>query len=161
MPARATGSAGNAGRSRTGLLLTVVSAIRTALRPGTPGLGERGRAVPRMVGAVLRREYRGASVRHLALLALAVVYVVSPLDLVPEGVLGLVGLTDDAVLVTWLAATLVHDTEDFLAWEHGRGVGGSDPRGAAGGPQDAPQDAAAGPSRRGRGGETVSSHVVR
>jgi uncharacterized membrane protein YkvA (DUF1232 family) len=49
-----------------------------------------------------------------------VAYVVSPVDLMPEAVLGVFGLGDDAVVVTWVAITVVNLTEDFLAWEGAR-----------------------------------------
>jgi len=134
---------GRAGaKSRTGLLMSVLTALRTALRPGTPGLAERGRAVPRLARAVVRGDYVAVTRGHLGLLLLAGVYVVSPVDLVPEGILGLFGLADDAVVIAWLAATLVHDTEGFLAWERSRGAEARDdrpgPRDAKGRPQDAP-----------------------
>ncbi len=94
-------------------------AVRSALTPGTPGLLERVSAVPRMVAATLRGQYAGMSrVRLLALFG-ALLYVVSPIDLVPEGLLAVIGLADDAVLIAWMAAALVSDTENFLHWERG------------------------------------------
>ena len=80
-----------------------------------------------------------------ALLAAAVAYVVSPLDLVPEALFGIFGIADDAVVVTWLAAALVADTEAYLLWERaaGRADGERHPRDyarAGGGPQDMPAD---------------------
>ena len=50
----------------------------------------------------------------------AVLYVVSPLDLVPEAILPLVGLGDDAIVIAWIATALVNQTEGFLAWERQR-----------------------------------------
>ena len=47
----------------------------------------------------------------------AVAYVVSPIDLIPELALSVFGLADDAVVVSWIAATVVNETESFLAWE--------------------------------------------
>ena len=139
---------------RTGLLRQLAGAVRIALRPGGPGLADRGRAVPRLVRAVLTGRYRAVTPGHLALLLAALAYVASPVDLVPEGLLPLVGLADDAVVVAWLAAALVHDTEAFLQWERtgapagagsrtgaGRaadGAGATGPRDRWGRPQDAP-----------------------
>lgn len=130
--------------SRVGLLATVVTAIRAALRPGSPGLRDRADAVPRLVRATLQGDYRQATRGHLTLLAAAFLYLVSPIDLVPEGLLGVIGLADDAVVVTWLAAALVNDTEAFLQWERARADDGN-------GPQDAPASA---------WDATVTSHVV-
>jgi uncharacterized membrane protein YkvA (DUF1232 family) len=47
----------------------------------------------------------------------AAAYVVSPVDLLPELPLGLFGLADDAVMVTWLAGSVLSETERFLEWE--------------------------------------------
>lgn len=125
-------------RSRLGLLATLAAAVRSALRPGSPGLHERAYAVPRLVRAALRGDYRQVTRGHLALLAGALLYVLSPIDLVPEGLLSVVGLADDAVVLGWLVAALVNDTEGFLLWERARGERKRDGAGSsATGPQDA------------------------
>ncbi|KAB7741037.1 DUF1232 domain-containing protein [Nostocoides sp. F2B08] len=104
-------------RSRVVLLTTFYRAARIAMRPGGPGLAARLRAVPRMVSATLSGRYEGLGKGPLALMLAAVAYVVSPVDLVPEGALLMLGLADDAMVLGWLAAALVGGTEDFLAWE--------------------------------------------
>lgn len=131
--------------TRLGLLTMVAGSLRTAMRPGSAGLAERAAAVPRMLRAVVRGEYRGTTFAHVALLAAAVAYVVSPVDLVPEALFGIFGVGDDAVVVTWLAAALVADTEAFLAWEGGAARGErtrsyGPTSGSASGPQDMPAD---------------------
>jgi uncharacterized membrane protein YkvA (DUF1232 family) len=70
----------------------------------------------------MRGEYRGTTSGKLFLVAAAAAYVLSPIDLVPEAFLTLFGLADDAVLATWIAATVVNETDAFLAWERGEGV---------------------------------------
>ena len=114
------------------VLRSLGMALRAATRPGAPGVGERLAAVPRMIRAALRGEYDGLPIGRLVGMLGAIVYVLSPVDLVPEGLLSVIGLADDALLVTWLAGTLVNDTEAFLAWERGRRPA------TAAGPQDAP-----------------------
>lgn len=155
-------------RSRLGLLATLATAVRSALRPGSPGLRERAYAVPRLVRAALRGDYREVTTGHLALLAAAVLYILSPIDLVPEGLLNVIGLADDAVVLGWLVAALVNDTEGFLQWEGARDrtqnggqnggqngdqnrQRGGDRARTSGGPQDAPASAR---------GATVPGHVV-
>jgi uncharacterized membrane protein YkvA (DUF1232 family) len=128
--------------NRMGLLTMIASSLRTANRPGSAGLAERAAAVPRMLSAMMRGEYRGTTFGHVALLAAAVAYVVSPVDFMPEALFSVFGLADDAFVVTWLVAALVNDTEAFLDWE--RTAGGS-PGGAAQdwrrqGPQDMPAE---------------------
>ena len=140
--------------SRMGLVTMIAQSVRTAVRPGSAGLVERVAAVPRMLSAVTRGEYRGTTFSHMALLAAAVLYVVSPLDFMPEALFSVFGLTDDAIVVTWLIAALVNDTEEFLTWERSgartQGDATADAQTAA--PQDMPQD---------EWYRTVQSQVVR
>jgi uncharacterized membrane protein YkvA (DUF1232 family) len=105
---------------RWGAIRSIGMAVRATTRSGSPGLAERLRAVPRLVRATLRGEYRGTSKGQLALLLGAVLYVVSPVDLMPEAILPLIGLGDDAVVIAWIATALVNQTEGFLAWERQR-----------------------------------------
>ncbi len=118
-------------------------AVRVALRPGGPSLGQRLGAVPRLFGATARGEYPGTSMARLLLAVAAVGYIISPVDFVPEALLGVFGLLDDAVVLSWVAARLVTETEDFIAWERAR-------------------DAAAGPppASTGHGSQTVRGDVV-
>ena len=140
--------------SRMGLVTMIASALRTTARPGSTGLIERAAAVPRMLSAIMRGEYRGTTFGHLAVLAAAVTYILSPIDFMPEALFAVFGLADDAVVVTWLVAALVNDTEAFLAWE---AMGG---REQATAPQDwshsGPQDMSAQEYDR-----VVQSRVIR
>ena len=99
----------------------VVRAVRLAVRPGGPSLGERAGALPRLVRATAKGDYRGTSPRRLLLMMVAAGYIVSPVDLLPEGVLGIIGLADDAMVLSWLATRLVEETEKFLEWERAQG----------------------------------------
>lgn len=89
--------------------------LARAFKPGTPGLGRRLTALPRLVKASLRGEYDAGA--RLLLIAAASLYIVSPLDAVPEVLLGPFGLIDDAFVVTWLTGALLSETERFLEWE--------------------------------------------
>ena len=75
-------------------------AFARAFKPGTPGIGRRLAAMPRMIRASLRGEYDGGL--RLFLMAAASLYILSPLDAIPELFLAFVGLIDDAFVVTWL-----------------------------------------------------------
>ncbi len=92
-------------------------ALRAAHRPGTPGIAERLRAVPRLVRATLLGRYRGTTRGRLLMMALAVAYVVSPIDLVPEMFVPILGLVDDAFVIAWLAGAVLLETERFIDWE--------------------------------------------
>lgn len=102
---------------------SLATAVRIATRPGGPTMVERAQSIPRLVQAVRSGEYPGTSIGRLLLMAGAAGYLVSPVDLLPEALLGALGLADDAVVGSWLAAQIVTETEDFLAWERSTGRG--------------------------------------
>ncbi|MFB9237300.1 YkvA family protein [Plantactinospora siamensis] len=97
---------------------TALARALTAGARGGPSLSARLAALPRMIRATSRGEYDGGL--RLAMIAAATAYVVSPVDIVPEAFFLLLGLVDDAVMVTWLAGAVLSETERFLAWEAGR-----------------------------------------
>jgi uncharacterized membrane protein YkvA (DUF1232 family) len=71
----------------------------------------------------------------------------------PEALFSVFGLTDDAIVVTWLVAALVNDTEEFLTWERsGARTQGYAADAQTAAPQDMPQD---------EWYRTVQSQVVR
>ena len=139
--------------NRFGALRTIATAVRTATRPGSPGMGERLMSVPRLFRATFQGEYAGTSRGRLLMVLGAVAYVVSPIDLIPELALSVFGLADDAVVVSWIAATVVNETESFLAWERTKPSAGAG-RGAANAANAA--NASSAPSAS----ETVRGHVV-
>jgi uncharacterized membrane protein YkvA (DUF1232 family) len=130
------------GRVKT--IAALAKALRSAARPGEPGLGDRVQAVPRWVGATLSGDYPGTKRARLLTLGAGLLYLVSPIDLMPEALLPVLGLADDAMVVAWLAGQLLGETDDFLRWERERAESG-------------------GGSRRGRpaGEDVVPGHVVR
>lgn len=94
---------------------TALARALTAGARGGPSLGTRLAALPRMIKATGRGEYDGGL--RIAMIAAATAYVVSPIDLVPEAFLMVFGLADDALMVTWLAGSVLSETERFLEWE--------------------------------------------
>jgi uncharacterized membrane protein YkvA (DUF1232 family) len=103
--------------ARFAALGSVWRALRAGSRPGTAGIGARLRSVPRMVAATFLGRYHGTTRARLLAMGLAVAYVVSPVDLVPELFVPLLGLVDDAFVVAWLAGSVLLETERFLEWE--------------------------------------------
>ncbi|MBY8872126.1 DUF1232 domain-containing protein [Micromonospora sp. PLK6-60] len=99
---------------RSAAFVALSRAVASGTRGG-PSLGTRLAALPRMVRATARGEYDGGL--RLAMMAAATAYVVSPLDVVPELFLTVFGLVDDAVMITWLAGSVLSETERFLEWE--------------------------------------------
>ena len=99
-------------------------------------------------------------------------YIVSPIDLIPEAVAPVLGLADDALVLSWLATRLVEETEAFLAWEQagmpptsagaGSGSGAASPGGS--GASGSSGRAAAPPPSNGSapaGSQTVPGDVIR
>ena len=102
---------------RTAAFTALAKALTSGARGG-PSLAKRLAALPRMLRATARGEYDGG--KRLMLMAAATAYVVSPVDLVPEAFLFVLGLADDAVMIAWLAGTVLSETERFLEWEKQR-----------------------------------------
>jgi uncharacterized membrane protein YkvA (DUF1232 family) len=96
-----------------GALWTVLRGAR-----GGPTLGTRLSALPRMLRATFTGRYDGKG--RVAAMLLAVLYVVSPIDLIPEAFFAFFGLADDAFVAVWLAGALLSETERFLVWERRR-----------------------------------------
>lgn len=91
-------------------------AYREISRPGAPGLLNRLRAIPRMLGAAARGEYPALSKGKLTMMALGVVYLISPIDVIPDFLLG-IGVVDDFGVFLWLMATLLGQSGDYLQHE--------------------------------------------
>ncbi|NUS06272.1 MAG: DUF1232 domain-containing protein [Nonomuraea sp.] len=92
---------------------------REVTKPGTPGLVTRVRAIPRLIGAVMRGRYDGMAKGKLALMGLGVVYILSPVDIVPD-FLVLVGVADDFGVFLWLFTSLLGESGRYV--EHERKV---------------------------------------
>lgn len=122
MPVRHVGADMKRSTSRIKMVATAASLVRASTRPGAPSLAERANAVPRLVRATLDGSYAGTTVKRLGLVAAAVAYVVSPVDLLPELLLPVLGAADDAVVIGWAIKAFVEETDRFLTWELGQGV---------------------------------------
>ena len=107
---------------RRAALAVLWRTVRDGARDGDAGVVERLRALPRMCTAVARGDYRGTSRLRLLLAGAAAGYVLSPVDPLPEALLGLLGTLDDAAVAAWVAGTLLGALEDFLRWERTAGV---------------------------------------
>ena len=70
----------------------------------------------RLVRAYINGSYRQVSAQALLTIVAALVYFVSPIDLIPDFILGL-GLIDDATVLAWTIRACASDLASFLAWE--------------------------------------------
>ena len=102
---------------RTAAFTALARALMSGVRGG-PSIGKRLAALPRMLKASAKGEYDGGM--RVAMMAAATAYVVSPVDVIPEAFFLVFGLVDDAVMVTWLAGSILSETERFLEWEKER-----------------------------------------
>ena len=103
------------------------AAAAAAATDGPSGFVARLASIPRMARDVLTGRYDGLSRGRLMIMVLAVVYIVSPIDLLPEAVLPVVGLADDAMVAAWLVAALVAATSAYGHWEGAAGFDTTDP----------------------------------
>lgn len=94
------------------------AAAAAAVSDGPTGLGSRVASIPRLARDVLTGQYGGMTRGRLGLMALAVVYIVSPIDVLPEALMTIPGLADDAAIAAWLVAALFGATTAYRAWEY-------------------------------------------
>lgn len=105
---------------RTDAIKALWVALRATRHSGVPGMRERFAAAPRMIKLGFSGRYPFLDKSRLGMMLLGVLYVVSPVDLVPEAIVPLLGLGDDAVVVSWLVGSLMAETGAFLQWERER-----------------------------------------
>lgn len=70
----------------------------------------------RMVPLLMKGEYKPKQKRNLFLGLGALIYVVSPIDLIPEFV-PMFGVVDDVVIVAFALKYINREIQNFLAWE--------------------------------------------
>jgi uncharacterized membrane protein YkvA (DUF1232 family) len=104
----------------------VYRAYQDISRPGSPGLMARIRALPRMIGGALRGEYRGLGKGKLTMMGLAILYIVSPIDVIPDFLLA-IGIVDDFGVFLWLATALLGESGQYVNWEKHRLHGTQNP----------------------------------
>ena len=71
----------------------------------------------RLVRAYVNGSYRQISTQSLLTIIAALVYFVSPIDLIPDFILGF-GLIDDATVLAWTIRACAADLASFIAWEN-------------------------------------------
>jgi uncharacterized membrane protein YkvA (DUF1232 family) len=91
-------------------------AVKAGTAAGTPSMGERLRLVPAMVVDALAGRFPALTRSRMAMLLLGVLYVVSPVDLLPESVMLLFGLTDDVLVAGWVVASTLDAAGEYAMW---------------------------------------------
>jgi len=77
------------------------------------------RTMIRLVAAYSRGDYREIPLDTLVLVVAALIYVVTPLDLIPDYI-PFVGLTDDVAVVRWVVRRVHEELDQYSSWERGR-----------------------------------------
>lgn len=70
----------------------------------------------RMLQAYLQGKYKRVPWQSLVIAMAAIVYFVTPFDLIPDFIVGL-GLLEDAALLSWVVQSLYGDLTKFQAWQ--------------------------------------------
>jgi uncharacterized membrane protein YkvA (DUF1232 family) len=101
-------------------LLTVAERRLDGVKAGpfTPMVGDL-RTLLRMLRAWGEGDYRQMSAKNLALAAAGMVYLVSPLDVLPDFLPG--GFSDDAAVIGFIVKKLRSELGAFEAWERDQG----------------------------------------
>lgn len=121
--AGATGHAGRLLRNKDKLLTLasrgdhVVGGMETG---STSGIAGEAKALLRLIRAYATGEYRDVPFETMVPVVAAMVYVVSPLDVIPEFIPG-VGHLDDAAVLTHAVKLVRGELDKFLAWEQETG----------------------------------------
>lgn len=100
------------GRSAWGL-------YRETRRPGAPGLVRRAASAPFLIKDVTLGRYRGIGRAKLyGFFLLMALYVVSPIDAIPD-VIPVLGWTDDSAVVLWFMTGLMRESGRYVEWKRG------------------------------------------
>jgi uncharacterized membrane protein YkvA (DUF1232 family) len=73
-------------------------------------------AMIRFIGAYHQGEYRDISAQNLRVIVAAIIYFVSPFDVIPDSV-PILGNIDDAMVVRLAMESVRADLDTFMAWE--------------------------------------------
>lgn len=81
-------------------------------------------ALLRLLRAYAVGEYRAVSWESLLLIAMAIIYFVSPIDAIPDFLP--VGLIDDAAVIAFVITVVNEELNDFINWERATKTRGAD-----------------------------------
>ncbi|WP_437881448.1 YkvA family protein [Pseudomonas sp. LRF_L74] len=102
-------------RGRLPALLLAVASKRAARGDRQEGLGEKLRLLQGLCAAWLRGEYRQINPQALLAVVAGLLYFLTPLDLVPDWLLG-VGLLDDLAVLAWVMRTWQGELDAYRTW---------------------------------------------
>lgn len=79
-------------------------------------LGSQVKALVRLVKTYKKGDYRDVSKKSMVLIVAGLLYFVSPIDAVPDFLIG-AGLLDDATVLAFIFKTLSSEIDAFQSWE--------------------------------------------
>lgn len=94
-------------------------AERKALRLGSRPVTQL-KASARLIRAYAKGDYKKVSWESMVVIVGAVLYVASPIDLIPDAI-PVAGLLDDATVLSFALRMVHEEVEEFLAWEKATG----------------------------------------
>lgn len=103
-------------QSRLGRLLRTASARLRDPSRALAAVREDVLALIRMVREARAGRYRQLPQKTLIAIAAGLLYLINPLDLLPD-MLPAIGLLDDATILAWVVSQVRRDLEHFRAWE--------------------------------------------
>jgi uncharacterized membrane protein YkvA (DUF1232 family) len=68
-----------------------------------------------MLNAWFKGEYKDIPKKTIVLIITALIYFISPIDLIPDWLPG--GFIDDAAVITWVLQSMSSDVQKFKAWK--------------------------------------------
>ncbi len=84
-------------------------------------LGDRIKLLGRLVRAYANGSYREITVGNVVLIVAAILYFVTPIDLIPDAIPG-AGLMDDATVLAFVLAKLEIELDRFSSWEKDQAI---------------------------------------
>jgi len=105
-----------AGDRPLGRLLASAGALLGRHPAALRRVGSDAAALLRLAREALAGHYRKLPKRSLVAAVAALLYLVDPLDLIPD-VLPAIGLLDDAMVFAWVVRQIRRDLDAFLVWE--------------------------------------------
>lgn len=85
-------------------------------RPMSQEVKEKFKTLLRLIRALYKKEYKDFPWGSLVKATATIIYLVSPLDLIPDFI-PFVGMMDDFALISWTIGSLSDDIKDFENWE--------------------------------------------
>lgn len=115
---KATGIARNKDRLKN-LVREVTEKIAAELQDklGSVGLSEKLNTLVRMIKAYIRGEYKIIPWKVLVSVAAALIYFITPLDLIPDFI-PVTGFIDDFTVIIWVFKSFQSEIDAFLLWEN-------------------------------------------